>query len=247
MVSAALALIIPLLLIEASGGAVAQGAGRGGENVLTRSKLKPTPADLDRSILLEWRKGSPQLQHVWDDEDAPVSAWHGVTVGAEGRVVKIEQLKYADLTGVPAALGGLTALETLDLSWNQLTSVPKELGNLAALEVLDLSSNNLDSVPAALGGLTALKMLILFGAFANQLETVPAELGKLTALTALGLYKNDLTSVPAEIGRLSALTRLDLSDNKMTSVPKELGEAVQVNPIEPTLKAPGSKHFETKM
>jgi len=30
-------------------------------------------------------------------------------------------------------------------------------------------------------------------------------------------------------------------------VPKELGEAMQVDPIEPTLQAPGSKHFETKM
>jgi len=38
----------------------------------------------------EWRASSPQLQQAWSDESAPVSAWDGVTVGAEGRVVEIE-------------------------------------------------------------------------------------------------------------------------------------------------------------
>ena len=74
---------------------------------------------------------------------------------AEGRVVKI-RLKSKDLTGVAPALGGLTALETLDLHGNKLTSVPAELGNLTALTWLDLSGNQLEGVPPELGGLSAL-------------------------------------------------------------------------------------------
>jgi hypothetical protein len=73
--AAALALAVAMLLLEATGGALAQGAGRGGvDNVLKRSKPS-SPADLDRSILLEWRASSPPLQRVWSDENAPVSAW----------------------------------------------------------------------------------------------------------------------------------------------------------------------------
>jgi Leucine-rich repeat (LRR) protein len=45
------------------------------------------------------------------------------------------------MTGVPAEIGRLTSLETLDLSDNQLTGLPMELGNLKQLKVLDLSGN----------------------------------------------------------------------------------------------------------
>jgi len=92
--AAAIALTVTLLLLEAPGGALAQdataGRGRGNNNNVLNKRSKPTPADLDRSILLEWRASSPQLQRVWSDENAPVSAWEGVTVGAAGRVVKLE-------------------------------------------------------------------------------------------------------------------------------------------------------------
>ena len=193
---AALALTVTLLLLEAPGTALAQGAaGRGrlaGKKVLKRSK--PSPADLDRSILLEWRKGSAQLQRVWSDESAPMSAWEGVTVGEEGRVVEF-YLDGKGLTSVPAALGRLSALELLRLGGNQLTSVPAELGGLTALKELDLDMNQLTSVPAAIGKLTALTRLGLGG---NQLTSVPAELGGLTALKRLFLGENPLTSVPAE-------------------------------------------------
>jgi hypothetical protein len=172
--AAALALAVTLLLLEAPGGALAQGAGAGraGENVLKRSK--PTPADLDRSILLECRASSPQLHKLWSDENAPVSEWDGVTVGGDGRVVKVE-LQSRGWTGpVPAALGGLTAMETLDLHMNSLTSVPKELGGLTALKTLNLDWNMLASVPPELGNLAALETLDLSS---NNLESVPPALG----------------------------------------------------------------------
>ena len=184
--AAATALTVTLLLLlEAPGGALAHdaGVGRGPrgnndtDNVLKKSK--PTAADLDRSILLEWRASSPRLQQVWSDENAPVSAWEGVTVGAAGRVVKIE-IESKDLTGVPAALGRLSALTRLSLGGNQLTSVPAELGNLAKLKTLLLAHNRLTSVPASLGNLAALEVLDLL---VNELTSVPKELGNLAKLT----------------------------------------------------------------
>jgi len=187
--AAAIALAVTLLLLEAPGGALAQGApGRGGNT-------------LDRSILLEWRASSPQLQQGWSDESAPVSEWEGVSVDAEGRVVSIDLWDW-DIEGdLPAELGGLTALKMLTLHSNRLTSVPAALGNLTALEVLRLELNQLTSVPAELGRLAALTRLDLRN---NQLTTVPAALGNLKALTRLDLAWNpDLAALPEEVEQLS--------------------------------------------
>ena len=45
------------------------------------------------------------------------------------------------MTGVPAEIGQLQKLETLDLSYNQLTGLPNELGNLKNLKTLNLAGN----------------------------------------------------------------------------------------------------------
>ena len=109
----------------------------------------------DADALRAWRAECPELRKLWDESE-PVTEWEGVTFGEAGgadagRVVGID-FENKGLTGdVPAALGGLTALTSLDLHENQLTSVPEELGELTALETLILSKNQLTSVPAALG------------------------------------------------------------------------------------------------
>jgi Leucine-rich repeat (LRR) protein len=137
------------------GGGGQGGGGKGGKDVLKKSKA---PADLERSILLEWREGSPPLQQAWSDGSAPVSSWEGITVGAEGRVVEIE-LSSEDLASVPAELGGLTELTLLRLNGYRLTSVPGELGNLVALKELDLQMNQLHQLPAEIGKLASLQVL----------------------------------------------------------------------------------------
>ena len=59
------------------------------------------------------------------------------------------------LTSVPAEIGQLTSLDTLDLYDNQLTSVPAEIGQLTSLTGLWLDSNELTSLPAAIRELRA--------------------------------------------------------------------------------------------
>ena len=51
----------------------------------------------------------------------------------------------------PEWLGGLTALTSLNLSFNQLTELPEWLGDLTALTTLDLRGNQLTELPGVAG------------------------------------------------------------------------------------------------
>ena len=46
------------------------------------------------------------------------------------------------MTGIPAEIGQLSRLETLDHSYNQITGMPYEIGNLTNLKTLNLTGND---------------------------------------------------------------------------------------------------------
>ena len=70
-------------------------------------------------------------------------------------------------------------MRELYLGGNQLTSVPAEIGQLASLTSLNLESNQLTSLPAEIGQLTSEEWLCLDE---NELTSMPAEIGQLTSL-----------------------------------------------------------------
>ncbi|MBK6429774.1 leucine-rich repeat domain-containing protein [Candidatus Amarolinea dominans] len=63
---------------------------------------------------------------------------------------------------MPAEIGQLTSLTSLEISSNQLTALPAELFQLTSLTSLNLSSNQLTALPAEIGQLTSLTSLNLW-------------------------------------------------------------------------------------
>ncbi|MYE47126.1 MAG: hypothetical protein F4X25_10390 [Chloroflexi bacterium] len=157
--------------------------------------------------------------------DTAMTDWDGVTLGGTPQRVTGLSLMLQGVAGsIPKELGGLTALRTLNLSWNKLLgAIPAELGSLTELRSLDLSRNRLTGgIPSALGGLTKLEHLTLSQNFLDG--SIPAGLGGLANLEGLYLYQNRLTeSIPPELENLSSLTALFLGENELSGcVPRAL-------------------------
>lgn len=142
-----------------------------------------------KSLKERWENVPPN----WDGADPCGNRWDGI--GCIGSNVVSITLTSMNLRGqLSGDIGGLSELQTLDLSYNAgLTgSLPQEIGNLKEL------SN-----------------LILVGCgFSGQ---IPETIGSLSKLKYLSLNSNKfIGSIPSSLGKLSELYWLDLADNKLT-------------------------------
>lgn len=224
-----------------------------GDYIKKRNVIIRQNTTTDRDILVAFYEatgGANWKKNTNWCSNRPLSEWYGVTVVSTvtGEFVSLLKLPDNGLTGtIPASLGGLVRMETLDISQNELTgTVPGELGELTALQTLLLGTNQFTGVlPDDLGQLTGLRKLGLENNNFDE-QTLPdwlprltslnhlnltgdnfngallPELGNLTALRELYLHDNNFTgSVPAEFSRLTNLYSLTLSGNKLSgSVPK---------------------------
>lgn len=130
-------------------------------------------ASTDRDALVEMYEATNGSNWTNNENwlsDEPLGAWHGVSIDdGSGRVVGL-LLEENGLSGrIPASLGNLTALVSLDLSGNTLSGViPASLGNLTVLALLDLSDNRLfGRIPEVLFTLANLETLNLSGNLFN--------------------------------------------------------------------------------
>ncbi|WP_416867599.1 MAG: T9SS type A sorting domain-containing protein [Imperialibacter sp.] len=161
----------------------------------------------------------------WLEEGVDVKDWFGVTAGLE----RVREIALPDngLSGdIPALIGSLTAMHTLDLQNNSLTgNIPTEISGLDKLQILYLSRNQLSGdIPTEIGELNNLVHLQLSS---NQLSgSIPVEIGNLASLIGLWLYSNQLSGeIPKEIGDLSDLLILNLSFNQLSgAIPVEIGQ-----------------------
>ncbi|CAB9512744.1 leucine Rich Repeat [Seminavis robusta] len=182
-----------------------------------------------------------------EDEAMPITQDNASMVDLFGTSYNISsttslRLRNQDITGtIPTAIGQLTALDEITLSFNALTgTLPTELGCLTNLVYMSVTYTQLTGgLPTEMAQLTRLQTLYLSR---NQLQgvlpgrslplsvetlwldynqftgTLPTELGTLTALTWLDLHHNNLTGslAPALVQSLTALHGLNLNSNQLT-------------------------------
>ncbi|GMQ09918.1 hypothetical protein CsSME_00053126 [Camellia sinensis var. sinensis] len=92
----------------------------------------------------------------------------------------------------------MRSLRIMDVHFNELRGLPRAIGRLTNLETLNLSSNfsDLTELPDAFGDLTNLKELDLSN---NQIHALPDTFGRLDNLTKLNLEANPLVIPPKEV------------------------------------------------
>jgi|GEM_PF-1207162 len=129
---------------------------------------------------------------------------------------------------LPAEIGKLHNLKSLDLSGNYLRSLPAKIGNLSNLQSLDLSSNSLDSLPSEIGKLQNLCELNLN---LNESLNLHPEIGNLQNLKSLSLNFIHLTNLPEGINRLKKLRFLDLGSNEIDTMPAIIGNFLNLQSL----------------
>ncbi len=163
----------------------------------------------------------------------PLRRWYGVQTNSRGRVIGLD-LEGNGLAGtIPAGLGNLDSLETLELGRNELTgALPASLGELSNLRRVSLWGNAFTGeIPASLRNLSRLEFLNLSG---NGLTgPAPAWLGDLRRLWLLWLGGNELTGpVPTGLRNLNRLQSLNLGSNRLTgTVPAWLGDLSELRSL----------------
>ncbi len=198
-------------VVLCSNGIVVANPEENGELVADCATLLAIEDRLAGDATLNW---SPQL---------PLEEWQGLGVDAEADPARVWGLvlnghgQLNVLTGsIPAELGELSGLESLELPGNRLTgTIPPELGRLTRLRSLRLNHNRLTGpIPEELGEITGLRSLELNENMLTGL--IPARLGRLTELESLHLDNNRLTGdIPTALSRLTNLWVLWLGGNQL--------------------------------
>ncbi|KAG0591646.1 hypothetical protein KC19_1G190200 [Ceratodon purpureus] len=163
----------------------------------------------------------------------PCRPWKGIKC-TKRRVTSIELYNQSLGGTLPAVLGRLSALRTLNLSTNQFSGpIPSELGLASSLEVLDFGSNNLNgSLPSSLGDLTNLTSLVVSNN--GFVGAVPTSIGNLQRIRNLNISGNNLSGAfPTELTNLLALEALDLGNNNVSgAIPVGIGSLANLTVLD---------------
>lgn len=128
-------------------------------------------------------------------------------------------LSYNKLAELPASIGQLKALQTLDASYNKLASLPGSLSELSELRELNLNWNKLGPLPAGTERLSHLRVLGIAGS--KKIKKLPAGF---PALEELSAAETGLAALPESLTECAGLRRIDLRECRLASLPDAIGK-----------------------
>ncbi len=123
-----------------------------------------------------------------------------------GQIPSLQHLQFS-AAEIPPQIGLMKQLTSLRIfgcgSKEKPMIVPAEIGNLSNLKTLELGGNYLPQLPEDIGKLTSLTTLNLYNA---GLQSLPESLGQLKNLELLVVSENpELKKLPASLSRLKKL------------------------------------------
>jgi Leucine-rich repeat (LRR) protein/predicted DNA-binding WGR domain protein len=165
--------------------------------------------------------------------NAPADKLAGIS--SIGNLKHLEELSIhgSAITGLPAALSGLTQLKKLDLQDNKALKDLAALKDLPELQELDLTECSIEELPESFGTLTGLKRLNLSKC---QLKALPESFERLKRLETLDLSHNKPLQDVSGLRNLPALERLTLY-SKLRQLPATLGTLTGLRVLELSAKA----------
>ncbi|XP_035021225.1 leucine-rich repeat-containing protein 2 isoform X8 [Hippoglossus stenolepis] len=156
--------------------------------------------------------GSDQQQ---DLQDADVDL--KLQLDGDSWKLLVLQIPKNSIEELPPAIGKLTGLRELNVSYNRLSKVPPELGHCENLERLELAGNyNLSELPFEL---SSLKRLVHLDIAENRFVSIPVCTLRMSGLQLLDLSNNGLSDLPQDMDRLEQLVTLFLHKNKLWYLP----------------------------
>ena len=187
-------------------------AGTGPPSNLAAARTSTTGTDRAALVALYNATNGPN----WTNEnnwltDEPLSAWHGVSTDASGRVTRLELHENGLSGSIPAEMGNLTSLEALILWGNSITDV-SGLSEVVSLRVLSLGYSNIPDI-SPVAGLTNLTDL----GFSDMNIPDLSVLSGLSNLEKLRLIATNTTDLSLLSG-LTNLRELTLSHNSVTDI-----------------------------
>lgn len=154
-----------------------------------------------------------------------------VVLHNNGQIYKLD-LSKLNLTSIDSSLCELDFLNEIYFSNNKLESLPADMGNMASLKTVELCFNSFSIFPIGLTTLDSVEHICLDN---NSIDTLPYEIANIPTLKILDVETNNLTKLPITISHLKNLTKIDIDSNNVSYLPEVMMDSlVNLDSIELT-------------